>query len=124
MKKRFVFSVFLFFWVFCGVVSFFGIFQIAYVNASKKVLVCIFESFSFLWILSLGIGKYLNPKMHTGFFVPLVIVDALNLVLVTILNMFVCNFLSNDLFLWIQMIIVFIHLLITVPLFIEGFKED
>ena len=103
MKKRFVFSIFLFFWVFCGVVSFFGIFQIAYVNASKKVLVCIFESFSFLWILSLGIGKYLNPKMRTGFFVPLVIVDALNLVLVTILNMFVCNFLSNDLFLWIQM---------------------
>ncbi len=123
MKKGFVFGVFLLFWIFGGAVSFFGIFQIAYVNVSKKVLVCIFEGFSFLWILFLGIGKLSNPKMRTGFFVPIVIMDVLNLFLVTILNMFVCNFLNDSLFLWIQMIIVFLHLLITVPLFFEGFKE-
>jgi len=124
MKKSFGFVVFLLFWMFGGVVVFFGIFRVAHVVESRKVLVCISEGLCFLWVLVLGIGKVSNSKMKTGFFIPLVIVDATNLFVVTILNMFVCSFLSDSLFLWIQMIVVFIHLMITVPLFVEALKKE
>ena len=126
MKKGHSFFIVLSFWAFLVFLIYYGLLKIRPTRLANIVM-CVFEGISLAWLLiPFIINRYIK-NIQTGTFVPILITNIFNLLIVTAINIFLSNIKKANLYIWINLFVIFIHMLITVPLLIgeieEGEKE-
>lgn len=103
---------------------FFLIFSnVCFREESIRVVVIISESLCLIFCFCLAIFKFVYPTMKVGFFVPLVMLNIFNVVLVTTLNMCANKFLGNR-FIIIQAMLFLVSLIIEIPMYAYSVKKE
>lgn len=122
MKKGHSFFIVLSFWAFLVFLIYYGLLKIR-LTRSANIIMYVFEGISLAWLLiPFIINRYIK-NIQTGTFVPILITNIFNLLIVTAINIFLSNIKKANLYIWINLFVIFIHMLITVPLLIGGTEE-
>ena len=82
----------------------------------------IFEGIGIIALLYFICGNILMKPIKTGYFVPLLIVTILYTVILDFLNLFLINSMPHVRFVLVNMILLFIYCLVSIPMYVMGRK--
>ncbi len=104
-----------------GVVVFI-LFSVVHIDTlANFVYGMIFESLGFLLLVYFILGGFIR-HIKTGFFVPLILVTIVYAIILNVINITLIALLDDVLFVLLNIVLLFIYCLISIPMFIMGKK--
>lgn len=80
----------------------------------------VFESIGFLLLLIFILKSIFSQTMKVGYFVPVLIVMIVYIIVLNILNMLAIAVLPSPVFILLNLVLLFIYCMITIPMYIMG----
>lgn len=118
-KMTTVFSIFLLGFYMAIVMYIF--FSISHIDTLKNFEVALtFEIIGFVLLGYFVLGNILSKPIKTGYFVPLIMVTVIYTIILDIVNLVCVVTVPNALFILLNLIILFIYCMISVPMYIMG----
>lgn len=81
-----------------------------------------FQIIGFLLLFGLTVMAFFVTKFKVGYLIPLFGVTILYVILLNILNMFAIFIIATPVFMLLNMILLFIYCVVSIPMFIMGFR--
>ncbi len=83
----------------------------------------IFEIIGFLLLGYLVFGKLLSKRIKTGFFVPLVAVTVIYTIILDVINLICVRTMSHEFFILLNLVLLFVYCIVSIPIYIIGKNE-
>ena len=112
----------LFFYVFILLYSFFVVLNIDAIENYEISIV--FEGIGIIVLIYFICGNILNKPIKTGYFVPLLIITITYTIILDVLNLFLITSLPYVWFVFMNMILLFIYCLVSIPMYVMGRKKS
>lgn len=81
-----------------------------------------FEMLGFIILSYFVLGNLLSKRVKTGFFVPLIIITVIYTIILDVINMVCIIIMPHTLFVLLNIVLLFVYCLISMPMFIMGEK--
>lgn len=122
-KKGMTISLILLMFIFYCAIIMYVFFEVQNIDAVDNWIVSlIFEIIGFLFLGGYIIGHVVRGSIKTGYIVPLVFVTIIYTIILNVVNL-ICIFqVNNHMFVLMNLILLFVYLLISLPMYIIGRK--
>lgn len=123
MKKGYTFAL-----VGCLLAFYIGIIMYAFFEVlhipeyTNFVSALVFEMIGFLILAYVILGNILSRRIKIGFWIPLIMITVVYSIILDVINMVYINAVKSSLFILLQLVLLFVYCLLSIPVYIMGRK--
>ncbi|MDE6026206.1 MAG: hypothetical protein K2G45_12240 [Lachnospiraceae bacterium] len=82
----------------------------------------VFEIIGFVLLAYFVLGNIFAKPIKTGYFVPLIMITVIYTIVLNVVNLICVTYMANVFFVLINLIVLFVYCLISIPMYIMGRK--